>query len=196
MQPDDELYLLGDYIDRGPDSKGVLDFILDLRQRGFNLRALYGNHEDMLMAAKADPESLILWLVNGGDAALESFKAADLDQIEDKYWEFISELEFYIELEDYILVHAGFNFAAPDPFTDTESMIWIRDFDLDESVLGNRSLVHGHTPTPLDEIYSSLQGEGIKDINIDGGCVFKQRLGYLTALNLDTLELHTLRNME
>ncbi|WP_181306394.1 metallophosphoesterase [Rufibacter sp. XAAS-G3-1] len=192
----DQLYLLGDYIDRGPDSKGVIDFILELREKDFQVITLCGNHEDMLLEARDNSAYADNWLYNGGVAALKSFKAETLFDIPPKYWKFLEELELYVELADYLLVHAGFDFSHDYPFDDREAMLWIRHFEVDKKVLGARKIIHGHTPIYLDDIASSLK-EPVSDvINIDGGCVFTRQLGYLTALNLDTLELHALKNRE
>ncbi|WP_207430101.1 metallophosphoesterase [Sabulibacter ruber] len=196
LEPSDTLYLLGDYIDRGPDSKGVLDFIMELREKGFQVHTLCGNHEDLMLHARDNSAYNMNWLLNGGKATLKSFGVENLFGIPVKYWTFLEDLKWYFALDDYLLVHAGFNFAAPDPFADRESMLWIRDFEVDKTVLGTRRIVHGHTPIPLGQIGFFLEDPVSSVINIDGGCVFTQQLGYLTALNLDTFELHALRNRE
>ncbi|ALJ00841.1 metallophosphoesterase family protein [Rufibacter tibetensis] len=191
----DRLYLLGDYIDRGPDSKGVLDYIMKLKQT-YRVYALCGNHEDMLMKARDNDLYLTSWMFNGGKEALKSFRAESIKDIKSIYWEFMEDLELYIELDDYLLVHAGFNFAIPDPTKDRHTLLWAREFEVDRFKLGNRRIVHGHTPITLNQIKFSLNKPVSKVINIDGGCVFKSRMGYLTALNLDTLELLTVPNRE
>ncbi|PIQ21920.1 MAG: serine/threonine protein phosphatase, partial [Cytophagales bacterium CG18_big_fil_WC_8_21_14_2_50_42_9] len=125
LKPTDELFLLGDYIDRGPDSKGVIDFIQELQKSGIQVRTLSGNHEAMMLDALEDPEYFNHWMLNGGKQTLASFGVKSIREIPQSYWLFLRQLEYYIELEDYLLVHAGFNFKAEDPFTDTHSMLWI-----------------------------------------------------------------------
>jgi len=198
LKPADELFLLGDYIDRGPDSKGVIDFILELKRAGFKVRALSGNHEAMMLEALEDTESLRHWNLNGGRQTLASFGLTAIRDIPQSYWAFLLNLEYYIELEDYLLVHAGFNFKAEDPFTDTDSMLWIRNFPVDQAVLGNRRIVHGHTPTPVQKIAQSIADKA-QVINIDGGCVYTDRmpgLGFLTAINLDTFAFYSVPNQD
>src|SRR5215218_1348691 len=73
LQASDQLFLLGDYIDRGPDSKGVIDFILELRAKGYRVETLMGNHEFMMLETWEDASYLPLWLRNGGDTTLASF---------------------------------------------------------------------------------------------------------------------------
>jgi len=196
LKPADELFLLGDYIDRGPDSKGVIDFILELKRDGYKVRTLSGNHEAMMLDALEDEQFLLHWEMNGGRQTLVSFGVAALQDIPQSYWVFLQHLEYYIKLDDYLLVHAGFNFRAENPFADIDSMLWIRDFPVDQAHLGQRKIVHGHTPTPVQKIAQNIDNNA-QVINIDGGCVYKGRmpgLGYLTALNLDTLKFYSVFN--
>jgi serine/threonine protein phosphatase 1 len=150
-----------------------------------------GNHEDLLLRALDDPENLPLWLMNGGKATLQSFNAHQPADIVSNYLPFFSTLEYYKSLDDYLLVHAGFDFSGSDPFTDYESMLWTRHFEPDEKYTQGRRIVHGHTPTRADHIIFSTKPPQATVINIDGGCVFGngfRALGKLVALNLDTLE--------
>ena len=198
LKPDDELFLLGDYIDRGPDSKGVIDFILELKRHGYKVRTLSGNHEAMMIDALEDEEYLAHWNFNGGRQTLASFGVKAIRDIPESYWLFLQHLEYYIALDDYFLVHAGFNFRAEDPFADINSMLWIRDFPVDEALLGERKIVHGHTPTSIFKIAQNIDNSPLV-INIDGGCVYTNRmvgLGYLAGLNLDTLEYNFVPNLD
>ncbi len=114
LTKEDHLYLLGDYIDRGPDSKGVIDYIFKLKEDGFQVTATKGNHEQMLLRA-IDGDTNQPWYQNGARMTLRSFEATHEDNIPTEYIDFIKELKFYIELEDCFLVHAGFNFEREDP---------------------------------------------------------------------------------
>jgi len=196
LQPTDSLYLLGDYIDRGPNSKGVLDYIMELQERGHQVKALLGNHEDMMLQARQEPEALGGWLMNGGKTTLSSFGTSAIQEIPEKYWQFLRQLDFYAELEDYYLVHAGFDFSAPDPFSETDAMLWARHFKADPRVLGTRKIVHGHTPISIAEINHNLVDPLQLSYNIDGGCVFTNPYGFLVALNLESLQLHKVKNRE
>lgn len=198
LQPSDQLYLLGDYIDRGPDSKGVIDFILELRARGCQVSTLMGNHEAMLLETWEDADSLPQWLRNGGEATLASFGLQDIRQLPETYRLFLDQLEYYLELPDYLLVHAGFDFSDATPLANLEAMLWIRKFTVDPVFLGGRRIVHGHTPTPYPRICRNVADPKALVFNIDGGCVYKQHpdFGFLTALDLDTRQLHVLANCE
>lgn len=202
LQKEDHLYLLGDYIDRGPGSKQVFDFIFELQESGYQVHCLRGNHEEMMLNTfheKVDPFS---WMVNGGDATLDSFEAVSFYDIPEQYIQFIENLPYYFVLDDYLLVHAGFEFKKAeklaDLFEDQQAMIWLRYWynDINPDILGGRTIVHGHTPVSRNEIEKSLQ-LGIP-LDIDGGCVYhpSPRLGYLCAFDMDDRQFIFERNLD
>ncbi len=183
LQKTDVLYCLGDYVDRGPDSKGVIDFILELREQGYTVHALRGNHDQMMMDSGLNMEKFMHWYRNGGKSTLESFGVRSYDQLNTRYKDFFYHTTFFEVCGSHILVHAGLNFKNDDPFSDTESMMWIRGFRVDEEKLNGRLIVHGHTPIPLKHI---LEQKGQNVIDIDGGCVYPHLTGYghLVAYNM------------
>ena len=191
----DTLYLLGDYIDRGPDSKGVIDLILKLQKDGYKVHTLKGNHEDMLLAAMYKEMYFRSWLSNGGKEALESFDVNHPKSLDSKYIEFFNKLKYYIELEDFYLVHAGFNFNIDNPLDDKQAMLWIRNYEPTEEFLKEKKIVHGHTPIRKKKIKKKLS-KGDQLINLDAGCAYvnKSGMGRLCALNLDTMELTFQKN--
>lgn len=201
----DLLFFLGDYIDRGPDSKGVIDYIIRLQKDDYNIRLLRGNHEDYLLRTY-DNERVtksILgftvhqnklkqeWYKYGGKDTLASFKVLEVHQIPVSYIDWMRKLEYYISLDDFILVHAGFNFGLKDPFTDIESMMWIKDFKVDLSKTGNRKIIHGHVPVSLDFIEALKSKNGYNFIDLDNGLYMAGKAGFgnLVALELTSMEL-------
>ncbi len=200
----DQLFLLGDYIDRGPDSKGVLDTIMDLQEKGHRVHCLKGNHEQMLQNAigSNDYQLSYGWQFHGGKQTLASFGVSSEKQIPDKYLTFMADLEYYIENDDFILVHAGLNFTSnEDPLTLEHSMLWIRDWydDLDIDWLGERKIIHGHTPTPFIEIEKNFNDIRFSRVlDIDAGCCFdtRQGLGKLCALDMTNMKLYHQQNIE
>ena len=182
LTKDDTIYCIGDYIDRGPDSKGVADTIISLRESDFRIFTLRGNHEQMMMDSESSMMNYSLWIQNGGNATLQSFEANSYQFLPLQYRKFFEATHLYIEDESYIFVHAGLNFYETDIFEDKEAMLWVRDFNPRQDVLGDRILVHGHTPKPLSYI---LHQKG-NCINIDGGCVYNKQKGYghLIAISL------------
>ena len=173
----DELYLLGDYIDRGPDSKGVIDTIFRLKESGYQVSCLRGNHEQMLLDALfiGDNQDLDNWVNNGGKETLQSFDFKNAKIIPPQYVAFFEALPFYIETEDLILVHAGLNFKVKNPLKDLESMLWIRNWYslIDTEWLNNRTIIHGHTPITIEKIeFLFEKREKLGAVNLDGSAVF------------------------
>lgn len=186
--PPDRIYLLGDLIDRGPDSKGVLDFIFELRKKGLCVESIRGNHEEMLLQSGDDLRCFGLWALNGGLATLSSFRVKDPDDIPPLYRIFLESQPHYILLDDFVLVHAGLNFDTPDPFDDTEAMLWTRSPFVDPLRIGGRRLICGHTPVSRERLEASLNSSKIM---LDNGCVFPERPGFgsLAALELGSMKL-------
>lgn len=189
FKKEDKLFLLGDYIDKGPDSRGVIDQIWKLQNEGFSLNCLRGNHEQMLL----DDISKSCELYKGESATLASFEVNQNIDIPKKYIEWMRRLEYYFELDDYILVHAGLNFLRKDPLADLKEMMWVRGWydQINRDWLEKRIIVHGHTPTKKTVIKNNLKIlEHLPVIDIDAGCFSRiEGLGNLCALNLDSKEL-------
>ncbi len=205
LKKSDELYLLGDYIDRGPDSKGVIDYIIGLQQKGFKVTPLKGNHEDVLLTCYAQdkktnqPHTIYDlkagWFKHGGKATLKSFGAESILEIPKKYIDFMAQLPHYTILDKFILVHAGFNFKLDNPFLDQRAMLWIKSFRVDKSKTRNRRIIHGHIPHSLSKIKYQLKNADA--ISLDNGCVYEEDgRGNLLALELNTLELKIQHNID
>lgn len=180
----DRLIFLGDYIDRGNNSRAVVNEIIHLRNRGMNVIALRGNHEQMMLGALKFPENYELWKRNGGAKTCKSFMIQDLAAMPTYYLDFFNSLKFYCEIEGYICVHGGLNFDVENPFEDHESMIWMRNTEINLGKTLGRKLIVGHTPMSLDSIRASLSTD---IFSLDGGCVYhnvRRNLGYLVALEL------------
>ncbi|MFT7588835.1 MAG: serine/threonine protein phosphatase 1 [Limisphaerales bacterium] len=201
----DKLILLGDYIDRGPDSKGVLDLVRKLSNESDSCIALKGNHEAMMHRAVVDPTGFYYpsWMVNGGEKTMASFGAevlSELDPYKD-YITYIDELPLFYKSENFIFAHAGLNLENDDPFSDEKAILWIRDwYDIDrmKSILPGKYIIHGHTPVPINQVESQLKQDS-PFINLDTGCVYKDRhksMGYLTAINMDSSEIFTEKNID
>ncbi|MFK7910697.1 MAG: metallophosphoesterase family protein [Akkermansiaceae bacterium] len=139
----DTVVTLGDYIDRGPASKGVIDFLTNYSGPA-NLVTLKGNHESMMENARDSEQERYFWLVNGGEATLDSFRAANLDYIDDAYWEFMASCPLYHETENHIMAHAGLEPELPLDEQPEEVLLWKRIFETEPHVSG-KTLVCGHT---------------------------------------------------
>jgi serine/threonine protein phosphatase 1 len=132
------------------------------------------------------------WMLYGGEQTMDSFAAAKVTDIPIKYIEWIESLDYYLEWGKFLIVHAGFNFANEDIFSDKISMMWIRDFAIDPVKLGDRKIIHGHLPVTLEFIYEAAKSSSFKFIDLDNGVYLADKPGYgnLMALQLETMELH------
>lgn len=207
----DVLYFLGDYINRGPDSKGVLDYLMRFGGTNTNTRFLMGNHEKYLLKAYKAEKKLAInpklikhqdaieaCLAHGGDQFLESFWVSKLSQVSEEYFKWIKSLERFIFLKKYILVHAGLNFNNEDPFQDRKAMLWIRNFKVEPKKINYRTIIHGHVPKPLKEIKKSLQNENTLSIDLDNGIYAsnKKKFGNLLAFELKSKKLLVQENLD
>ena len=199
---DDKLYFLGDYIDKGTDSAGVIDFILDLKNEGYEIYTLRGNHEENLLDALKNytPKLFKNFVERINKSANLLDEEGNLKAI---YHQFILDLPYFIELEDFWLVHAGFNTKTEDMFADTVAMLEARRFEYDEKLLNGKTVIHGHELFYLGDIQTAIE-ENAKIIPLDNGCVYSKphkvynhtQLGSLCCLNLDTWELILQRNID
>lgn len=195
------LYLLGDYIDRGPNSSAVLDVLMDLIKNKYQVFPLRGNHEeDILNAAKEyDTETFYFYV--------RKFKSTDLldseKQLKDKYKKFIETLPYYIELDKYILVHGGIPFERDKPYEAKEEMLVKRNTIYHAEKAQNKIIITGHEPRNIEEIKRHILLKS-SVIPLDNGCVFSKphkyydytTLGNLLCLNLDTFELISQKNID
>jgi len=190
LKKSDRLILLGDYIDRGDQSREVIDFILDLTAGGFDITPLTGNHEIMLVDSYNDPEMLPLWLMNSGMTTLLSFNLDNIRELEDKYLRFFTGLDYYVSTGNCLFVHAGFNDLEADPFSDRYHMIWECSTSYSNPLLSDKTIIHGHRPKHLDFVRKQIVNRS-NVIPIDTGCVYEKELGYgfLSALEVNTMEL-------
>lgn len=183
---EDQLVLVGDYVDRGPNSRGVLNKVMELKAEGAIV--LRGNHDDMLVAAAENEENAWKrWWKNGAIPTLKSYDETieeqvvpDTDEFK-RHVEFIKNLDYYHETEDYIFVHGGVDPETPLTETDPYVLVWIRD-KFHNGYAGEKTVVFGHTPTPNlhdDEEKSDVFFGENNIIGIDGGAVYGGQLNCL-----------------
>jgi serine/threonine protein phosphatase 1 len=190
LQKADRLILLGDLIDRGVDSKGVLDTIILLKDNGFNLECLMGNHEQMLLDALLNVNNLNVWLLNGGDKTLISFLTKSIEKIPLKYIDLVASFKYYLEMGSFIFVHAALNMHIDEPFSDINTILWERNpyKYLNVNWINNRRLIHGHNPKSQEEILKAIENDD-KIICIDNGIYLKKPdFGTLCVLELETFK--------
>ncbi|MBC8084390.1 MAG: serine/threonine protein phosphatase [Hymenobacter sp.] len=199
LKPEDELYILGDYVNKGPDSRGVLDYLMALPKRGLRVHCLRGNHDqDLLDAARGLPHLAWASAVDR-QLTLESFGVVRPEHIAEAYLTWLDGLPYQLDIPGFTLVHAGYNFRLPPAQmrTDWHSMLHIKQLTYDASRLQGRRLLHGHVPTPTAEVQRQVRIRA-GALGLDTGCVYRHNpeLAHLAALNLDSFELILQRNLE
>jgi len=174
---DDVVITLGDHVDRGPDSKGVIDDLVQLG-RSTRLLSLLGNHEEMMLDVLTGRQPHFEWVKHGGQATLESYGFdGDLDILPESHIEFFGNLGDYFESEDYFFTHAAYDPNRPLDDQPDELLRWhsLRDGVPPPHASGKVAVV-GHTANPEGEIVNMGH-----ILCIDTHCY---RDGYLTAVDL------------
>ena len=181
----DTVVFMGDYIDRGPDSKGVVETVLGLRGHHERAVCLLGNHERMFLNW-IDGREEQLFLTNGGRDTLRSygipFDAKDRAvRVPPAHLEFFRSLLPFYETETHLFVHAGVRPGIPFELQDPHDMIWIRHefYQADHGL--KKTIVFGHSPFMREPFV------GEKRVGIDTGAVYG---GMLTCLELPAMKFH------
>ncbi len=185
-----ELFL-GDYIDRGPSSREVLDHLISSRPVCSERICLKGNHEQTLLEFLEDPDRLKHWARYGGMEMMRSYGVSEgtpmtsaackgihkqfAAAFPDWHLAFCRDLPTAVSFGDYFFAHAGVRPGIPLAEQDDRDLMWIRDEFLSSSKYHGKLIVHGHTPTKQPEVHSNR-------INIDTGAFAS---GILTCLVLE-----------
>jgi serine/threonine protein phosphatase 1 len=163
---------LGDYIDRGPDSRGVIDFLIDLQKWSPDkIICLRGNHEDLLLSALDGEDAELNWLANGADATLHSYRASRAVDLPASHVDWVRSLPLFHDDGQRFFVHAG---VHPDRLLDQQrsrDLLWIREPFLSSDKDYGRLVVHGHTP-----IKSGTPELRPNRLNLDTGAVYGRSL--------------------
>lgn len=186
-----QILFLGDLVDRGPDSAGVVERAMTLSTSGRKVRGLKGNHEEMFLSALRGSERAMRGFTQfGGRETLFSYGMTQEDYnnylfpelieaaariVPTSHVAYLDALEDMIEIGDYLFVHAGIRPGVPIAEQKPEALRWIRSEFLDHRGDFGRVVVHGHTITPEVEIRSNR-------IGIDTGAYDS---GRLTAIGLE-----------
>jgi serine/threonine protein phosphatase 1 len=164
----DTLVFIGDYIDRGPHSVEVVDYLIHLKKRVPEVIFLKGNHEDMLDKFLTGADRFT-YLLNGGQQTLDSYLTKPVQSeffpIPPDHMEFFKSLRLFYETEEFIFVHAGLRPRVPLKSQNTEDLLWIRNKFVSTKYDFGKRVIFGHTPLkkPLVEP---------NKIGIDTGAVY------------------------
>ncbi len=172
---EDEIFFLGDYIDRGPRSKEVLDYVIELK-KNHHVYCLRGNHEEMYES----------------DSMNDEYNMKDISGIFlPKYQQFFKELYNYIVLDNAILVHAGINFNAKNPFADYKSMLWHANRSMFVKNFTSKRIIIGHSRKSITCIKNQVANNA-NVLPLDNGCYRNtDKYRYLCCLELKQLKLFT-----
>jgi serine/threonine protein phosphatase 1 len=176
---------VGDYVDRGPQSREVIEWLTTTPPLTDERICLLGNHEEWLLRALDDVSAMPDWLFNGGGETLKSYGVksegfggermlAELQRafrgaLPPAHRVFISALPRMVDFDPYLFVHAGIRPGVPIDAQNPDDLVWIRRPFLDSEQDFGRIVVHGHTPTSRPDVRPNR-------INIDTGAVFQGRL--------------------
>ena len=158
--PNDTVVTLGDYIDRGPDSRGVIEQLIALGQR-CRLIALMGNHEEMLLGALGDQGMLRGWLSCGGVEMLASYGFRPTgearrflgDLLPREHWAFLTRLRGYHETDSHLFVHAGYHPHLPMDQQPAEALRWqFTERHWAKAHFSGKIAIVGHTPQRTGEV--------------------------------------------
>ncbi|ACJ00824.1 metallophosphoesterase family protein [Rhodospirillum centenum] len=186
------LVLLGDYVDRGLDSAGVVERLAGGPPPGFGMICLKGNHEDALLRFLEDPGVGVDWMRFGGLATLMSYGVRRRDALPETVWleearlglrerlprhhlAFLTTLRTHVAVGGYLFVHAGIRPGRPLDDQEEDDMLWIRDAFLASSADHGALVVHGHSISETPDVQPNR-------IGIDTGAYVT---GRLTALVLE-----------
>lgn len=144
----DWIVCVGDYVDRGPDTRGVLDRLLELQKTG-QLIALRGNHEEMMMTSREEPGLLPMWLMNGGEQTLESYaqpgRQGTLDDVPRSHWNFLDHVcTDYFETEHHLFVHADALPKVPLAAQPSQVLRW-QKLQPHPAHYSGKTMICGHT---------------------------------------------------
>jgi len=194
LSREDQLFVIGDMVDRGPYSMLVLEKIIALLEDGYQVYPTRGNHEQIFLNLQTTATA---------DLFIFSRRQNTQHLLDEKYLVrkevrlLLESLPYYYETENHFLVHAGFNTKIEEPFSDWQSMLWTRDYLYNKKTLKNKRVIHGHVPTTLSTIKCSIKKEE-KKICIDNGCVKAEATGYgkLVCYELNSGKFTTKKNID
>ena len=178
-KPQDRIVTLGDVIDWGPNSRSVLEQLIQLGKR-CHLIPLLGNHEEMLLKARSSQSEFIYWTQYGGLDTLDSYgKRSIWDDIPAAHYQFLESCQSFHEADHHIFVHANFDPTLPMPKQPDQLLRWEHiDPTKSRQHISRKTVILGHTPQKSGEILD-LGSVVCIDTFCHGG-------GWLTALDVLT----------
>ena len=175
----DSIFFWGDYIDNGPSSEAVIDYIMELKQQ-YSVYCIKGNHDDVYELSELyDPYGM---------------KSND-GQLMPRYQLFFNDLHYCIELNDAYLVHSSLNFAKGNPLGDTVSMLWLSSKSMHQYT--DKRIMRGHSKKMLSVITDNVKKQSMV-ISLDNGNLWSHKPDYgnLCCLELNSMLLEVQPNLD
>lgn len=193
LDKSDQLFILGDMINRAPYSLYVIEHVAKLILEGYRVFPLRGNHEQLFLDfARHNPLKL-------RTLALRQYSMHLLinGEMPQGIFDFFDVLPFYYETDKFLMVHAGFDTGKKNPLSSWNDMLWIRSYPYVKSKLKGKRVIHGHVPSTLDSIKRGIK-QGKPDIKLDNGCIRAGVSGFgkLVCLEIDRNELYVQKNAD
>lgn len=174
----DKVIFLGDYVDRGPDSRGVIERLIQFKKEFDGAIFIKGNHDAIMFSALTSYIDRQFWLQIGGDVVIEQYET--YPDIPEEHYNFLKNLKYFYDDGTHLFVHAGIpcekSFDIKNPSKDDlETMMWAREDFLPYEHALDRIVVHGHSISKEPRMF-------LRKIGVDTGCYAN---GTLTALEID-----------
>lgn len=186
--PNDQVYFLGDLIDRGPQSAQVVDFV---KQNPYH--CLLGNHEQMLLdvlcSSRVSAPVQQAWLYSGGYATIASYKDSTIPQ---KHLDWMLSLPTHLDLGDIWLAHAGVDPRIPLEKQTADQFCWVRDefHSISKPYFSDKLIIIGHTITfTLPGVTPGKLAQGQGWLDIDTGA-YHSKSGWLTGLDITNRQVY------
>ena len=178
----DHLYIIGDFINKGKDSKELFQLLRKLTMEG-RLTLLRGNHEQMMLDVYDGIKKRYLFEKIGGNQTLKSFKVKKVSQLPDELIEFVRSSKLNLIKDNYIMVHGGINFSKNDPMNPNMEQLKLRNWyhKINQDALNGRIILHGHSPvkrTVIEFQYQKMLQR--RYLDLDSGCVYTEKKKQLT----------------
>jgi serine/threonine protein phosphatase 1 len=197
LGPQDALFILGDLVNKGPDSPGVLRTIYAWIRAGRNITLVKGNHDLHFVNCCRSEDPAHFDLIP--DITRQAF-GRKRAYVPEAWIDMLEAMPHVVQLDDAVLVHAGLDLRAKDPWAETaEQLVLCPDYsNADLKRLKGKRLIHGHLARPLEQLRREAKDPSVRVLGIDTGCwaAHLPEFGTLAAVNLDTWEVLHARNRE
>lgn len=192
LSENDQLFLCGDLIHRGPSAGKVVSYIIGLQRAGYNVYSVRGNHDELLLYSYDAPGFNYQSYINAYPGDVELFTPGK--KVIPHFYVWLKELPYYITTDNTIVVHAGINFKADEPFKDFDAMLWQRNRRYTNDDLNGHRIIAGHYVHRFEDIEQAVDSKAIY-IPVDNGCVYanrgKEGIGSLIAVDMDSLQIYS-----